>query len=167
MFRSEFLLQLHKKYLFRTLIFNIYPSTVHENAYIKINKFIDYKMSSSYQSFFSLISICSQLNTTRQKKADLYIFCGWDSFVSLDTLKRHTIVLKICLTTQKSSQVTDILCAAVARLIECFCITCSPSSQKVTVNSFFSLIWFPGLLASYSTIKEAHKAKKALKVNRK
>jgi len=30
-------------------------------------------------------------------------------FVSLDTLKRHEIVLKICLTTRKSSQVTDIL----------------------------------------------------------
>jgi len=59
MFRSEFLLQLHKKYLFRTLIFNIYPSPVHENAYIKINKLVDYKMSSSYQLLLSLILICS------------------------------------------------------------------------------------------------------------
>jgi hypothetical protein len=41
-----------KKYMFRTLIYNIYPSPVHENAHIKINKLIDYNMSSSYQSFF-------------------------------------------------------------------------------------------------------------------
>jgi hypothetical protein len=52
MFKSYFLLQVHTTYLFWTLIFNIYPSPVHENAYIKINKLIDYKMSSSYQSFF-------------------------------------------------------------------------------------------------------------------
>ena len=36
----------------KTLIFNIYPSPVHENAYIEFNKLIDYKMSSSYQSFY-------------------------------------------------------------------------------------------------------------------
>jgi hypothetical protein len=39
-----FLLQLHKKYMFRTLMFNINPSPVHENAYIKLNKLIDYKI---------------------------------------------------------------------------------------------------------------------------
>jgi hypothetical protein len=47
-----FLLQLHiKKYLFRTHIFNIYPSPVHENE----NHY-----------FSSFISICRQLNTTRK-----------------------------------------------------------------------------------------------------
>jgi hypothetical protein len=35
-------------------MYNIYPSPVHENAYVKINKLIYYKMLSIYQSFFSL-----------------------------------------------------------------------------------------------------------------
>jgi hypothetical protein len=43
------------------------------------------------------------------KNRSLYIFCEWDSFVSLDSLKWHKIVLKICPTKQKLSQVTDIL----------------------------------------------------------
>jgi hypothetical protein len=30
--------------MFRTLMFNINPSPVHENAYIKLNKLIDYKI---------------------------------------------------------------------------------------------------------------------------
>ena len=123
-------------------------------------------MSSSYQSFFSLISICSYIvNWTprRQKKAGLYILCGWDSFVSLDTLKRHKSVLKICLTTQKSSQVTDILlrCGGAFNwkfLHHLVSVITESESQK-----FISLIWFLGLLASYSTTKEAHKAKKRRK----
>ena len=82
---------------------------VHENAYIKLINWLQTKCRVIISHLFSLISICSQLNTTRQKKAGLYIFCEWDSFVSLDTLKGHKNVLKICLTTQKSSQVTDIL----------------------------------------------------------
>jgi len=106
---------------------------------IKINKLIDYKMSSSYQSLFSLISICSQLNTTKQKKVGLYIFCQWDSFVSLDTLKRHENVLKICLTTQKSSQVTDILlyCSGAFNFNDLHHLVSVITERKVTVISLF------------------------------
>jgi len=57
------------------LSFLTYIPALYTITLIKINRLIDYKMSSSYQSLFSLISICSQLNTTKQKKVGLYIFC--------------------------------------------------------------------------------------------
>ena len=65
---------------------------------------------------------------------------------------RHKNVLKICLTTQKSSQVTDNL------KLNVFASPCL-SSQKVTVNSLF--LWYD------FTIKEAHLGQKAQKRNRK
>ena len=66
-----------KKYLFRTFIFNIYPSPVHENAYeyIKINKLIHYKVSSSYQSFFHWIEyIVNWTIYSQGKTKPVYIY---------------------------------------------------------------------------------------------
>jgi hypothetical protein len=47
MFKSLFLLQLHKNICFELSFLTFISSPVHENSYIKINKLIDYKMLSN------------------------------------------------------------------------------------------------------------------------
>ena len=68
----------------------------------------------SFRSFVDNYDVSST-----QESRSIYIL-----WVRQFCIFRHKNVLKICLTTQKSSQVTDNLLRA--HLIECFCITWRP-----------------------------------------